>query len=74
MTERERLVEMLNKATDEHGICFDKIAGYMLASGVIVPTGNIGDTVCVVDENSNEFDNIDKYHMCSIGGERCTCI
>ena len=69
MTERERLVEMLNKATDEHGICFDKIAGYMLASGVIVPTGNIGDTACVVDENSNEFDNIDKYHMCSIGGK-----
>ena len=69
MTERERLVEMLNKATDEHGICFDKIADYLLASGVIVPKEDIGDTACVVDENSNEFDNIDKYHMHSVGGE-----
>ena len=63
------VLHMLNKATDEHGICFDKIAGYLLASGVIVPKGDIGDTVCVIDENSNEFDNIDKYHMHSVGGE-----
>lgn len=45
MTERERLIELLNESTDKNGIYLDKLADYLLANGVSVPPFNVGDTV-----------------------------
>ena len=41
--ERQRLVELLNEATDKHGIYLDKVADYLLDNGVIAPPVKVGD-------------------------------
>ena len=45
MTERERLIELLNESTDRNGIYIDKIADYLLANGVIAPPCKVGDMI-----------------------------
>lgn len=50
MTERERLIEVLNKSCEERGWLMNgagTIADYLLANGVIVPPCKVGDTVYV---------------------------
>lgn len=44
-----RLVELLNEATDKHGIYLDKIANYLLAHRVIAPPCKPGDTIWYLD-------------------------
>lgn len=44
---RDRLIELLNDATDKEGIYLDKVADYLLANGVIVPPCKAGDTVYI---------------------------
>ena len=52
MTDRERLIELLNEARNQH-LFEDKyneaVADYLLANGVIVPPCNVGDTVYFVN-------------------------
>lgn len=48
MTERERLVELLNESTDKNGIYLDKIADYLLVNGVIVLPFKVGDKVYII--------------------------
>lgn len=45
---RDRLIELLNGATDKNGIYLDKIADYLLANGVIVPPCKVGDNVYII--------------------------
>ena len=49
MTERERLVEMLNEwgNKENDGVRAESIADYLLASGVIVPPCRVGDVVWI---------------------------
>lgn len=51
MTDRDRLIELLFKVTEEKDCpqpC--EIADYLLANGVIVPPCKVGDTVYVVSQ------------------------
>lgn len=45
MTERERLIELLNESTDKNGIYLDKIADYLLENGVVLPPFKVGEMV-----------------------------
>lgn len=58
MTQREKLVELFNKAEDEHYASFvtddehyvdfyEFLADYLLENGVIVPPCKVGDTIYV---------------------------
>ena len=51
MTERERLIEMLNDwgNMENDGIKAESIADYLLANGVIVPPCKVGDVVYYVE-------------------------
>lgn len=59
MTERERLIQMIDKALDKHDSTIENyvhpeqewIADYLLSNGVIVPPCKVGDTVYSYDEN-----------------------
>lgn len=44
-----RLVALLKEAIDKYGICFDKIADYLIAHRVIVPPCKPGDTLWYLD-------------------------
>ena len=44
-----RLVELLNEATDKYGIYLDKIADYLIAHRVIIPPCKPGDTLWYLD-------------------------
>ena len=56
MTERERLIELLDKITSNKQLRFttwentDEIADYLLANGVIVPPCKVGDTVYSIEK------------------------
>ena len=53
MTERERLIELLNKSCEERGWLMNgagTIADYLLANGVIVPPCKVGDTMYEICE------------------------
>lgn len=58
MTERERLVELLNNSlTGSVGLSSllsESIADYLLANGVIIPPCKIGDDVWVIDREDGE--------------------
>ena len=52
MTERERLVELLEEAEGQVNNdlpTIEEIADYLLANGVIVPPCKVGDTVFIID-------------------------
>ena len=72
MTERERLIELLDKKydhfCDQCGVNKDSrytenLANYLLENGVIVPPCKVDDTIYIVDEYSNEFTGIDECHV-----------
>ena len=50
MTERERLIELLNEwgNKENDGVRAESIADYLLANGVIVPPCKVGDTVYIL--------------------------
>lgn len=50
MTERERLIEMLNEwgNKENDGVRSESIADYLLENGVIVPPCKVGDTVYIL--------------------------
>ena len=52
MTERERLIEMLNEwgNKENDGVRAESIADYLLANGIIVPPCKVGDTVYEICE------------------------
>ena len=49
MTERERLIELIDNAPPEYEKGSEGIADYLLANGVTVPPCKVGDMVYVVD-------------------------
>ena len=51
MTDREKLIEILEDVAHENGgmPTFSDIADYLLANGIIVPTCKVGDVVYQVD-------------------------
>ncbi len=72
MTEHERLVELLSECKpimerilddDWYENEISDIADYLLEHSVIIPPVEIGDTIYIVDENSNEFTGIDECHV-----------
>ena len=70
MTERERLIEMLNEwgNKENDGVRAESIADYLLANGVIVPPCNVGDMVYV---NPNTWGGLSfiAYDHCFIHSE-----
>ena len=70
MTERERLIELIQKSVDgcaRHWA--EVIADYLLANGVIVPPCKVGDTVYVIPKyNGNPYCGVvsDKIQMIGI--------
>lgn len=72
MTERERLIELLNKKydhfCDQCGVNKDSrytenLSDYLLENGVIVPPVKVNDIIYIADENSNEFTGIDECRV-----------
>ena len=72
MTERERLIELLNKKydhfCDQCGVNKDSrytenLADYLLESGVNMPPVKVHDIIYIADENSNEFTGIDECRV-----------
>lgn len=60
MTERERLIELLNNVGGNvlefpTNSFIESLADYLLANGVIVPPCRVGDTVYVVPTKDNEM-------------------
>lgn len=77
-TGRERLLELVCKGLDTEcgSECYLPskqyckeccgVTDYLLDKGVLVPPCKVGDTVWIVDENSNEFDGIDECKISRI--------
>ena len=78
MTDREKLIELLNEARNQH-LFEDKyneaVADYLLANGVIVPPCNVGDTLYVISQMKDKriLPFINEYEATSIklGKKKC---
>ena len=64
MTERERLIELIEKEGSMYEVNDIKhLADYLLANGVVCPPCKVGDTVYVI-EPCNCYNNYSEYDKC----------
>ena len=70
MTERERLIEMLNEwgNKENDGVRAESIADYLLANGVVVLPCRVGDTV-YVNPYTWDYLSFSNYEHCFIHSE-----
>lgn len=69
MTERERLIELLNKSCEERGWIMngaENIADYLLANGVIVPPCKVGQEVYFIKNFFNFVKEPIKEKVCGM--------
>ena len=52
MTDRDRLIELIDEAINDEETSYSNIADYLLANGVIVPPCKVGDTVYCIEHKT----------------------
>lgn len=67
MTDRDRLIDLIDEAINDEETSYSNIADYLLENGVIVPPCKVGDTVYVHD-NCIWFDDCCDCENFQIGG------
>lgn len=76
MTERERLVEIIETAVSIMQNTPEKLADYLLDHGIIAPPCKVGDTVYVVSQTKDRriLPFVNEYEVTSIkvGKRKCT--
>ena len=74
MTDRDRLIELLNIAVGDCNLTDPEIkivADYLLANGVIVPPCKVGDTVYVITDCSQIMMYYDNDYLTGTGAIEC---